>query len=289
MIVSLNKQYAPINEVKLCGIRNGSVVEYYEFYFQFKGGVIRSNNTQFRLQIDQDHPNYHDLVKNGQAMDPTRYANKRMNELLEVANRAKENGGQGIGQFVEPTFWAIVPHGTKVDPDFTEIASRTRAVLDGHRVLDAVRASLAGDVTVSAPNVNETVICVQSPGAQSMGISVPVPAAELVIPKKVTFGQPLLSFGPNHGEASREWVQGQIGANATTQIATTQGKQLAYDIDLLSEVPGEASLWVDARRLSTFFSMPARWSTRHVRFEARSPHRQTALKAAGIVVDDQRD
>lgn len=282
MIATCNVQYAPLSEVRIRGIReprDSGIREYYEFGLDTsQAGVIRSRNLQFRLDIDPDDARYSSLVKSGHAMDRSKYGNKLLGELRLAA------AGAQVGGFVQPVIWAIVPEGTRVEPDFSEIDRRTQEVLDGHRVVDAMRSPLNGKVRVESTGVdNETVIIVDGQQGQPQGFSVPVCSSELLVREEVSFGQPLFAFSPKAGSASRSWIQDKIGRGATEVIAG----QTAYDIDLLMSIPSGSFLWFDARRMPRIFSMPARWSSRHLRFEARSPHRAAALKAAGVATVGQ--
>lgn len=271
MIVTVNKALAPLHDVKLFGLRSREATEYYEFAFKYDEGVVKSFNTQFRLVLDQDHPGFHQLVKQGVAMDPTRFANKRAKELQEVSQ-----SGQ-VGDFVQPTFWAIVPDGVEVEPDYTEIARRVDEVLQNHSVVDAMRSPVSGTLSLHDSGV-DSVITVNCEGGVVRKFTVPIPASEIVVQNEVYVTEPLFAFAPTAGKAARRWVTNKISQDAKQEI----NGQEAYDIDLLKAVPSGSFLWFDARKSDRFFSMPARWSSRHIRFEVRSPHRTSALSAAGI-------
>lgn len=275
MIGTFANDYAAINETKLCGInmRNG-VCEYYEFQFGFEGGVIRTYNTQFRLDIDPGDPRYGDLLAKKIAMDSSRYANKRLQELKDVAI------GQKQGLWVPPTFWAITSQ--PVEPDFAEIDKRTQEVLDGLRMIDALRAKCSGVVSVTPQGIDATVITVTpEDGTRPEGIKVPIPSSDILAKDRVNYGEPIFQFSPCAGLASRNWVMNKIGKGATQVV----NGQTAHDIDLISHVPSEAYVWLDAKRTPRFFSMPQKVVTRHTRLEVKSPHRASALRAAGIQIE----
>jgi hypothetical protein len=275
MITTLSKTFAPLRDVKLFGLRipQHGVGEYYEYTFDCTDGVIKAQNSQFRLVIDAEYPNYHKLVELGHAMDVTRYANKRAKELSEAAS------GGSLGAFIQPTFYAITD--SPVEPDHDEILRRATEVVENHTVVNPMRSTVSGKIACQEDEDGRGVlIIVSGEGQQDKGFRFPIPAAELVLKEEVGVTDPLFSFSPQAGVASRRWVADKIGKSVTEQI----NGQTAYNVDLIMTIPSGSFIWMDARRSSRYFSMPSRWSSRHVRFEARSPHRTTALKAAGITV-----
>lgn len=277
MIVTLNKTFAPLNDVKLIGLRERECTEFYEFSFVFEDSVVKSHNTQFRLVLDEAHPGLDALIKSGHAMDPTRFANKRAKELQEASRKGQ------VGEFVQPTFWAIVPQGTEVVPDYTEIKRRAQDVLGNHGVVDAMRSPVSGNCSLQEDGIDAVIITIASEGRPEKKLRFPLKASDIVLNKEVFGTEPLFVFATNPSLAAQRWVTDKISQGATTEIATAQGKQLAYDIDLIMHIPSDSFIWFDAGKNERYFSMPARWSSRHIRFEAKSPHRTTALRAAGVL------
>jgi hypothetical protein len=273
MIATFSNNFAGIGETKLCGINErAGVREYYEFQFSFDEGVIRTYNTQYRLDIDPSDPRFPDLLEKKIAMDPSRYANKRLGELRDVAQSQKQ------GLWVPPTFWAITSQ--PVEPDFAEIDRRTQEVLDNLRGVDAMRAKCSGAISVQADDIDNSVLIVtpEEEGARQEGIKIPVPASDIIVKEAVNYGEPLFQFSPCAGLAARNWVMKSIGKGSSTVI----NGQLAHDVDLIDSVPSEAYIWLDAKRTPRFFSMPAKYISRNTRLEVKSPHRASALRAAGI-------
>jgi hypothetical protein len=277
MIATFSNNYAAINETKLCGIneRQG-VVEYYEFMFTFDGGVVRTHNTQYRLDIDPGDSRFEELLAKKIAMDPTRYANERLSQLKDVVSGRKQ------GLWVPPTFWAITTHA--VEPDFAEVDRRTDELLGNFRVVDAMRAKCSGSVVVESQGASTTVLTVLPTEVDDVpeGIKMALPAADIIVKETVEYGEPLFQFSPVVGNATRNWARKQIGKGSKCEI---NGQQ-AHDIDLISHVPDEAYIWLDAKKTPRYFSMPQKHATRHTRLEIRSPHRAGALRTAGIQVFD---
>jgi hypothetical protein len=275
MIATFNKNFAPLHDVKLFGIRipQHGVSEYYEYGLAFENGVIKAQNTQFRLVLDSDFPNYHKLVELGHAMDTSRFANKRAKELKEVADKGQ------VGLFAQPTFYAITDQSVEINHE--EILRRTQEVLENHSVVSLMRSPASGSLSLQEDADGKgVVILVTGEGQSVKGVRFPIPAAELVLKNEVSMSDPLFTFSPLAGDASRRWVADKIGKCVTEKV----NGQLAYNVDLIMTVPSGSFIWMDASKSSRFFSMPGRWASRHVRFESRSPHRTTALKAAGILV-----
>lgn len=276
MITTLNIfEPAPLHDVKIFGVRTvqQGVPEFYEFGLKYENGIIRSFNTQFRLVLDSEHPNYHELVKSGHAMDSTRFANRRAQELIEVGEK-----GEGVGEFVQPTFFAVCPEGTVVETDFGVILRRTDDVLANHTVVDAMRSPLTGNCSVEADGVDSVVICITEDNGSKRAIRFALSVTDIQVSEQVFVTEPLFTFAPKAGKNARRWVTDKVSQGATGIV----NGQLAHNVDFLKQIPRDAFLWF-APQSARYFSMPARWSSKHVRFEARSPHRTTALRAAGIM------